>query len=225
MSGQSPGVTGDQSGILPPLQRLALNYAPPQARAVTGCLLALDARMAQLVGQSREALLAQMRLAWWREQLAMSPEARARGDAVLDEIGSCWRGEEASLVALVDGWEELLADPPLRAGAALSFAQGRAIAWGGAARLLGGETDFALRAARRWALVDLAARLSDTDERAMAFRLAAEEGTAPLRQSAALRPLAVLDGMAVRALRRGDPVMIEGRRAMLAVMRLGMFGR
>jgi len=51
---------------LGPLNRLALAYAPQSTRLPLLALLALDMRLAGIVRNSREPMLAQLRLAWWR---------------------------------------------------------------------------------------------------------------------------------------------------------------
>ena len=88
---------------LPPPQRLALSYAPPSARCPTLALLALDTRLAGLLRRRGEPVLAQVRLAWWRDILAAEPGGWPEGEPVLALLRS-WR-EPAPLVALVDGWE------------------------------------------------------------------------------------------------------------------------
>lgn len=206
--------------------KLALGYAPGAARPAMQALFALDTRLGKLVGQSREPMLAQIRLAWWRDRLGDPVAARPQGDRVLDALGGHWAGHEAALVALVDGWEHLLAEPPLPRSSIEGFAAGRAESWAGLARVLRtGDPQAAYTAGQRWALVDLSARISDPAERETAFAMARENGVRAVSLPRALRPLAVLDGLARRAIARGEPSMAEGRRAMLAVMRLGMFGR
>ena len=51
---------------LAPMHRLALAYAPAEARPAWAGLLALDARLAGVVRAAREPVLGQLRLAWWR---------------------------------------------------------------------------------------------------------------------------------------------------------------
>jgi len=54
---------------LPTASRLALAYAPAKARLQTLALFALDTRLAGLLRNSSEPMLAQLRLSWWRETL------------------------------------------------------------------------------------------------------------------------------------------------------------
>lgn len=213
--------------LLPVPQRLAFNYAPHHALAASEALFAFDARLGELIGKANEPLLAQLRLAWWRDEFAKPVEGRARGDPVLDALSAAWTGEEAALSALVDGWENLVGEAPLPERAIAAFADARGGAAAALARLIGepAAQEPASDAARVWALADLAAHLGDETERATALRLAAEHGAPPRHLPRALRPLAVLYGLARRALARGGGPLVRGRRDVLTAARLGMLGR
>lgn len=212
---------GDDALIesLPPLQRLALAYAPKTARAPTLALLALDTRMAGIVRHSHEPMLAQLRLAWWREQLAADPATWPRGEPLLAALAS-WRGHEAELVALAEGWELLTETAPLPASAIDGFAEGRARSFVALAGLLGTrDTPVSVRSmARAWALADLAGHVGNAEERVNAEALAGAEMSGNIRLSRAMRPLVVLRALAERREARGVG-------ALMATLRLGLFGR
>jgi len=203
--------------------QLALAWAPVRARPATAALLALDQRLATILRQKREPLLAQMRLAWWRDRLGEPPESWPRGDAVLDALRG-WR-EPAALVALVDGWEVLLGDT-LDLAAIGAFADGRARGFTALAGELGeGAAAEAARAAGRlWALADLVANISDPAEREAVLALARTDGSPP-HLPRALRPLAVLAGLARRAAERGGEPLLAGRGSAMAALRIGLAGR
>jgi phytoene synthase len=205
---------------LPRPQRLALSYAPRAARRATLAVLALDARLGAVVRRRGEPVLAQMRLAWWRDTLGSPPQDWPRGDEVLGLLRE-WR-EPAALVPLVDGWEALLGQV-LDAAAIEQFARGRAQAFAGLARELGEEPDSAAACGRLWALGDLAANLSQPGERMRA--IAAARGLPRPRLPRKLRPLAVLAGLAQRSLARGGTPLLDGPRAVLFALRLGIGGR
>ena len=183
---------------LPPVQRLALAYAPRRAREAWLGLLALDTRPARL---------------------AEPPEQRPQGEPLLALLGRTG----AALSPLVDGWEALLGEAPLPQASIAAFAEGRAQALAGLGGILGlvGEEPAILRVGRDWALADLALRLSHPGERDHAVALIGEG--APLRLPREMRPLTVLHGLALRDLRRGDAA--GGIRGALAAVRLGIFGR
>ena len=138
---------------LPTLQRLALSYCPRRARAPTIGLLALDARLAGLVRSSREPMLAQLRLAWWREMLRSPPDRWPAGEPMLALLRT-WGPEVESLAGLVDGWEAMTGPPPLAAEAIDMLADARAEAFRALAALVGEDRDRepAFRLARGWAL-------------------------------------------------------------------------
>lgn len=212
---------------LPDEAELALAYTGPILRPALRIVLELDARLARIVSGTSEPMLGQMRLAWWRDMLAMDAGARPAGDAVLDALGREWRGGEAALVALVDGWEHLLGEPPLAQEAALAFADGRAAALAGLADLQGAgeQTGSSIRAAGRiWAIADAVSHLSDGEERAMMLRVGGAMD-APGRLSAPFRGIAVLGALGLRSLAAGGAPMMAGRGAALTALRAGLLGR
>jgi len=211
----------DLAAELPHPQRLALSYAPAEARAATLALMALDARLAAILRGRREPIAAQLRLAWWRETLARPPADWPRGEPVLEALRG-WR-DAGGLAELAEGWEALLAEQ-LTPGVVAEFAAGRCQAFACLARELGvAATGDVERAARIWALADLAAHLSDGAERA----LVVEEGRALAlpKLPRTLRPLAVLAGLGARALRLGGAPLLGGPGAVLLALRIGLCGR
>ncbi|WP_128892659.1 squalene/phytoene synthase family protein [Erythrobacter sp. HKB08] len=207
--------------------RLALTHAPLSQRPAAHALFALDSRLGQFVSQASEPLVAQLRISWWREQLAKPADQRPKGDEVLDALSHHWPEVEGEMTALVDGWERLLAEPPLPEDAAEEFVGARAgifallASKAGQASLAGK----ALKMGRTWAAADLIARTSDDGERG--FLLEKFGGLASDRHALprSLRHLTILGELARRSLARGGSPLIETRSDYLLVMRLGMFGR
>ncbi len=165
-------------------------------------------------------MLAQLRLAWWRDRLNGDPAGWPKGEPLLARLAD-WGGEAQGLAALVDGWEALLSDGPLDAEAFGAFALGRETAAGALAAVIGADVVAAQSNARRWALADLALHLGDPQERAAALDLLAESAPA----SRVSGPLALLRGLSERALRRGEAEALSGPGALLAAIRLGFLGR
>ncbi|MFN2100632.1 hypothetical protein [Altererythrobacter sp. MF3-039] len=199
-------------------------WTPQRFRLAFATLLALDQRLARIVSQATEPMLAQIRLAWWRDELAKPLEMRLTGDAVLDAIGESWRGEEAALSALVDAWELLLIEPPLPDHIADKFVQGRAEPFAAHAKVaaphyVGGATD----AATIWAAMDAAIHASDASERS-AFRARTLKLDLP-NLPKSLRGLVVLAGLSRRTALRDEPILMAGRGGAVAALRLGIFGR
>ncbi|QIQ86054.1 hypothetical protein [Erythrobacter sp.] len=203
--------------------RLALVHSPPPVRAPLAALLALDARLARIAGQTSEVMLGQMRLAWWRDVLGEEPGARPRGDAVLDAIGHQWGGREAALVEMVDAWEVLVASESMERDDILAFARGRAAPFAALAEA-DAQAEQARAAGLRWALAEAAPRLSDEAERERFVALGLEHCANRARLPPALKGLAVLDALAVRALKRGGRDPMEGRGAALVALRAAVLG-
>lgn len=211
---------------LPAVSRLALAYAPASARLPTLALFALDTRLAGLLRHSREPMLAQLRLSWWRESLGREHHEWPEGEPLLAALRS-WNGGHKALTALVDGWEALTGPAPLPAEALRTMAQGRAEAFAALAHVLdcGNESRAAYRLGHQWGLADLAMRLGNTQERAAAAALArVENGRSRPRVSRALRPLLVLQGLACRRLEKGDEAAALSPAAVLKALRLGLLG-
>lgn len=211
---------------LPLAQRLAASYAPRVSRDAWRALLLFDARLAGFLTQMQEPILAQMRLAWWRDQLKKPVAERPSGDPVLGALGTTLEGRESQLVALVDGWERLIADPPWSDGAIAEFVAGRSAGILGLADATGSSVaePAARDCARIWALSDLAHRARDDEERTRIFEQAwVPVSTRELPRT--LRPLAVLAKLAGRSLEQAGVPMIGDRRAVLLAMRVGLFGR
>lgn len=211
---------------LPLEQRLALAYTPARLRPKLAAFFALDQRLARIVSKTGEPVLAQMRLAWWRETLGKQVIGRPQGDAVLDALGEYWNGDEAALVALVDGWEVLVAKEQVGPGELKHYASGRSLAY---LRLFPTEDiDLAARirmAATRYALADAASHLSDPGERELFLTYGLGGSCPAVRLPRELRGLGVLEALALRALRRGGRALMEGRGASLAALWAGLIGR
>jgi phytoene synthase len=206
---------------LPPVQRLALAYAPKAARPATLALLALDGRLAAVLRRRGEPVLAQMRFAWWRDVLGKPRAEWPRGDAVLGLLGE-WR-DPAPLVSLVDGWEGLLAET-LEPETVDAFAAGRGQAFAQLAEELGARSDEAGVCGARWALADLAANIADPHERTMVVERARALPPGQ-RLPRALRPLAVLAALATRSLDSGGTPVLDGPGAAMLAVRVGIIGR
>lgn len=117
----------------------------------------------------------------------------------------------------------------LAAGDISAFADGRVAGWSalaGEPGAAGGGGGAITCMARQWALADLALHLSARPEAGLARGLALEGGRErPARLPRALRPLAVLRGLTLRALRRGSCEVLDGPGAMIAALRIGLAGR
>lgn len=201
---------------LPELSRLALASARASDRPLFEIVFALDARLARLVSGTTETMLGQLRLSWWREQLGGEGPIDRRGEPLLERIDEVWATDRVPLGQLVDGWEGFLLaeDSGWR-----SVSEGRAVAFTAIARLIGSSSsrEHVDRAVRCWTFAELG-RAQSGDP--------ADEGIANgTKLDRPMRPLAVLDGLARRALRGDRKDLMGGRTLPLAAIRLGIFGR
>ena len=219
-------MTDQSPELLPPEAGLALAWTPPKVRAALTTAFALDRRLAGIAARTTEPMLGQMRLAWWRGALGTPVPDRPRGDFVLDAIGKHWAGREAGLIALVDGWEVLVTATLLGPAEINAFGTQRGAFF---ARLddrrEAASNPRVAAAAFRWALADAAAAMSDADERARLITAGLAPNDAAGRLPQSLRGLAVLEGLALRALRRGGRPLMEGRGASLAALQAAIFLR
>lgn len=212
-------VNGEETfGIDPasghPERALALDYARREARPALAALFALDAMLGKLARGTRDPLVAQMRLAWWREALAALDARAVPGQPILGALRAA--GQGAALTPIVDGWEALVAGEV----AAHARARGGTL-FAAAARVLGATGDPAAAAGEAWALADLAVSSPDRD---VAARARAEAARAMVavhghRWSRAGRPLGALALIAAMDL-EGRAIGSPARVARLVKLRL-----
>ncbi len=175
-----------------PDQILALGYAAgPANRRLLTAIFAFDAMIGGQVLAAREPIFAQIRLAWWRDQLkgVATGDARPK-DPMLIEIAKLLESGIAAAdwpsdwMAIVDGWEALLGDERPTDAMLTVFAQNRGRGVFGSALSEIGEG---------WALVDLALRMNDEGMMALAMpRLAGLADAPRLKETRAVRVLAAL---------------------------------
>lgn len=180
---------------LPPLERLAASYAPAAMRPLWIGYFALEQRLADAARDGRDAIMIQLRLAWWRDRLAEDATRWPKGEPLLAALGP-WNAERAALSALVDGYEALH---------------------------VGDEGAAPLDEARVGVMAALArlSHVSDllpVEQAAREWRGLALPAASPPRLPRAMRPLAVLRGMALHG-ENGTPL---GR--FLRALRLGLIG-
>jgi phytoene synthase len=189
---------------------------PRERRAALAALWALAERLTKLLHDAREPLIGQIKLAWWRDMLALlasDPAALPKGEPLLAELQQDWAGQ-GGLDTLVDAAEAmLLADgDEARREAATAF--------GAALFGLSGGTD---AAGSRWGLL-WGAALQETDAEASHLFAAARAAPPPPRAAfAGSRALLMLDRCAGAIAARGGER--RWRREGLLLLRIGLFGR
>ncbi len=143
----------DTASQLPPPANLAVAYTPVAFRHAFALLLQLDARFADIVRKAREPMIAQIKLAWWRDAFTAEPALRPKGEPLLQSLGAC--GDVISpsaLQDLVSAWELTLGEGEWAAQDVETHAalRGRAI-FGSYAAWLGEECDVS-SVSHQWAL-------------------------------------------------------------------------
>lgn len=215
--------SSDLLAELPSAARLALAYAPAAARGRVQDLLLLDSRLAGIVRRTREPLLGQIQLAWWREQLQRDPADRPRGQPLLAAL-SAWRDGGCGLAGLVDGWEGLLGIEALEPDSIVGLVEARGAAWAALSEeLTGSAVAAAAHAGWEWAMADLAAGLGEGPDRQTALALAQQQIWQPVSLPRGLRSLAILHGLARRS--QGRRPLLDGPVALAAAVRIGIMGR
>jgi phytoene synthase len=183
---------------LAPPERLAVAYAPAAARPLWIALLALDQRLSRAVREASEPLIAQLKLAWWRDRLRTTAAQWPAGEPLLALLRP-FDGEREALEALVDAWEGTIARENKEAELA-ALAAARSGAVGALGRVIGCKADPGpvMALARQWTYPGAEAGRSD-------------------RLPRALRPLVILANL---------PALSQGGLPALArIVRLGMVGR
>lgn len=193
----------DLSETLGPVERLSLVYASVRSRQIWLGYLALESRLERAARPGDQPMLAQIKLAWWRDRFAEPASLWPSGEPLLAAL-TAWDEERSALTGLVDGWE---------------------------AMTIHEDQGVQLRAARVEALLALL-RLTDARDRGEDVRLATLEwidrersGEGVARLSKAMRPLAVLRAVALRNDGSDKGGKSSGPAAMLAAVRAGFFGR
>jgi phytoene synthase len=222
MADQRPVPAAD---ALPLPLRLALSYAPRRSRAEVLGLWQLDQRLAGILQAQGEVMIAQIKLAWWRDRLGEDPATWPKGEPLLAMLQT-GKVPPRSYLPLVDGWEALLGEE-LTAAAVDEFAAGRAAAWQAVATAFAGPQAAAVAAtaAREISYFDLARHLGSEAEAGAARQLAQACKWHPVRLPRALRPLAIIHALSRRALDQGAAELLDGPRAGLLALRIGLFGR
>ncbi len=218
------------SHIADPERRLALSYAPRETRQALALLWALDERLGAIVAATREEMLGQIRLAWWRDALAALGEGAPAGEPLLEGLAEILHAKNlppVELARLPEGWAALLAPMPLDVEALGAHATARgAMLFASSAAILGADHAGLGCAGSAWALINLGARISDRATAEAARTRAGEYLSALGRQRwpKPLRPLAVLAALARHDQRSGFPRRQGSPRRLALALRAGLFG-
>jgi 15-cis-phytoene synthase len=174
---------------------------PARRRAAIGALWRLDVALGRALAGGREPLIAQIKLAWWREALEKldrepPPAEPALQDVAAQVLPAGVTGAE--LAAMEEGWAVLLSPEPLSETDLDLYARSRGAAlFELSARLLAVDSPAVRAGGEAWALVDLARHSAEPAERDAALAAARSRhlaGSWPARS----RPLGMLAALAAR---------------------------
>lgn len=201
MNGKKAQISAEEFDLTP-LARLLVAHAgrdAPWHRAVW----AFDLRLRDALLRAGEPMLAQLRLAWWRDSIRQNG-AGAR-DPLLIAL-TVYPERADALCQMVDGWEAALDVNEAEDEALIGFARARGEGLFGA---LGADAARAASAGARWALWSVPADLGIEPRvaGALADRVAAPLPGKP--QSALPRPLRIASHLAEGDLKRGRAGPLE----------------
>ena len=167
--------------------RLAIAYVPAFYRPAFTLLLQIDERLAGILKSAREPMIAQIKMAWWREAFGNAPHLRPKGEPLLQVLNDSNDViPPAALDALVSAWEMLLGQNPWDQQVTNDHADLRAEAIFQTYARWVGSTQDVQPVGRVWALADLR----------QAFPERVAQGVRPdqvsLPSSRKLRPLSIL---------------------------------
>jgi 15-cis-phytoene synthase len=191
-------MTGSDLHDAPDLM-IALAYARSQDRQKLAIILAFDHRLGMVVAATREPVMGQIKLAWWRDQISMPLPWTAPPDPILNGLAKIMMVNDVNreaLLRLVDGWDGLLSADQLDEAALSQYAIARGATLFTLAAQVCGEVPTAEieSAGRHYALIDFACRCSDpeTASRVMAMAKAEPAKARAIPRRASLRTLRIL---------------------------------
>lgn len=171
---------------LTPPARLAIVYAPKRIRSAFSLLLRFDARLAAIVGNAKEPLIGQMKLAWWRDALSADEPNRPKGEPYLSSLFALNDPILTSAaISLVDAWEYLVVEENWLEPNIDKFGSVRGTAVFSSYARMAALTEYPESLARKWAMDDLRLRFGE--------RVAVSQFSRPaLPRKRIFRPLTIL---------------------------------
>jgi 15-cis-phytoene synthase len=154
--------------VMSPPNQLSITYCDPTIRPFFSLLLAFDSRLRDVAIRNTEPLIAQLRLAWWRDAISADTDIPKSGEPLLSALYDLHPAQlaslaRASMLDLLTAWEQIIVLDDIGA-AAQDFAELRSDAlFGGYIRAIDmPDTDEARAVGVDWALNDI--NFKGTDE-------------------------------------------------------------
>lgn len=146
---------------LPPLAMLLSAHAPGRQVDRHRALWAFDARLAKVARTTSEAMIGQMRLAWWNDVIDDGTGMKGQGEPVVDAMRASGAMRAPGLSALIDGWEVLVVEAEIDLTGLRDYAVGRGGGLFGALAGVADAPEWLTTAGQVWALWDLAGHVGD----------------------------------------------------------------
>lgn len=190
---------------------LALLYMPRPQRGLVADFFALDKVLGQVLQTTREPMVGQMRLAWWRERLNDIDRGDVQAEPHLEGAARlvAATGMSGKMLAdeLVDRWEAILLAPSYDDDFVGPVAGRGAALFGQSALILGAsgmvEAKMAMDAGSLWTMMDFARHCRDADMLDIILDVARDKANALAGPAEpAIRPLTMLGLLAKRDLAR-----------------------
>jgi 15-cis-phytoene synthase len=96
--------------------RLSITYCPAHSRPFFELILAFDSRLKDVASRNTEPLIAQLRLAWWRDAITQSETINRTGEPLLAQLSGMKDTKLAatarsSMLDLLTAWEHIIVAP------------------------------------------------------------------------------------------------------------------
>jgi 15-cis-phytoene synthase len=187
--------------LLKPPKRLAIAYARRPEKGLLSLLLLMDARLGEILKHNSEPLIAQMRLAWWRDVIGKVPAQRPSGEPLIAQLNLLqaahpeWNIDEF-LLSIIDGWDELFANESWNNDALVRHGKARSKGIFASFAVISGYeiTEGINTLGQRWALTDLLAFCQNEEQYRAVIEVAFPEVGEKRKEHLPrrLRPLTIL---------------------------------
>ena len=200
-------------------------HLAPEVRRRWLKFLRLDNELSSILAKASEPITAQLRLAWWRDELGKPAAERTQSVPLLDDLGASFHSEISKLSDLVDGYEAFALNEVYEGSSGVyAVSSGRKAALIAVCGMSNAapETSGLEAVASSWTFAEYLrsdAHVSVHDE----ARSIADRPRPTFPRS--LRGLAILDRLACRSIRRGGGPLMTTRGDAAAAMRIGLLGR
>ena len=204
---------------------VVLAHIGGEYRPRLAALFAFDSELSAAVTRASEPIVAQLRLAWWRDEIGKPEQARTLSVPLLAELTDIYGSEISKLGELVDGFEALaLNDAESGLKGVYGVQKGRTTALNA---VIGAENASGLAqplrdVAASWTFAQYAGGEAHPALKQVAADLLTRKPPAFPRE---LRGLTILDRLARRSIARGGGPLLATRGDATTALRLGLFGR